>query len=842
MPKSVISKIGASGSLLMAMMVLEVCMPARCWIAPEIPAARYSCGETVLPVWPTWNWCGYQPASVTAREAPTAAPSASASCSMTPNPSADPVPRPPETTICASVRSGRSPFSATTCSVIRVAFAASDSVTVTGETSAAPAAGSAVIAFGRTAMIGVPLTTRECTVIAPPKFGCSATGAPSSPATTLTASVSTPEAVLTASRPATSLPSRVPAISTAAGAFSATSEASSSAAGATTNSPYSALSATYTRSPPKCSARTSTSAIDPGPSQMNFRSARNAATLTPPSPSSLTITPAARGGRAAKSATAVADPPSPTASAPRPMSASDSVCTGFFFAAMIPLNEGYLGSLIFSTTDTTAGSEEVTTAYPSSVTRLIVADVPSMSTFDASVSCGTPSCSASMAGSTPLRASVDSDPQITRSNPTCFSAAAIAADVASASDPARPSSLRWTALSAPIDSALRMDSDALAGPIEKIVTSPPCASAIRSPSSIAYSSSSLMSPSGVCRSSVPSPGLSVRSTAVSGTCLTQTTMFMDNAALLRHRLPEQKSMLLASSKAPFCRLHHICQQHRAGHGAYSAGHRGYPAGDRSDVGRDVTHQAGLGPRDPHVQHGRPRADHVRGQQPRPACRHHHDIGGASVRGKVFRPGVAERNGRVLRPPGEQQPERPPHGDAAAHHGDVGSGDLDAVLAQQHHDAMRRARQRALLAQHELAQVDRVQPVGVLGRVHQVQHALVVQPGGQRKLDDVPGAGLVLVELEHRLLDLRLRGVGLQIPADRGDAHLRAVPVLARDVRVRTWVVPDQDRAKPRHDPAGGQRGHPLLQVRLDLRGGCLPVQNRCAHRQQAPSGRNAGPR
>ena len=38
-PKSASSKIGASGSLLMATMVFEVCMPARCWIAPEMPTA-----------------------------------------------------------------------------------------------------------------------------------------------------------------------------------------------------------------------------------------------------------------------------------------------------------------------------------------------------------------------------------------------------------------------------------------------------------------------------------------------------------------------------------------------------------------------------------------------------------------------------------------------------------------------------------------------------------------------------------------------------------------------------------------------------------------------------------
>ena len=46
--------------------------------------------------------------------------------------------------------------------------------------------------------------------------------------------------------------------------------------------------------------------------------------------------------------------------------------------------------------------------------------VPSISTLDASDTCGTPSRSASMAAITPIRASVDSDPQITRSNPFSF--------------------------------------------------------------------------------------------------------------------------------------------------------------------------------------------------------------------------------------------------------------------------------------------------------------------------------------------------------------------------------------------------------------------------------------
>lgn len=39
MPRSATAKIGASGSLLMAMMFLEPFMPTRCCVAPEIPAA-----------------------------------------------------------------------------------------------------------------------------------------------------------------------------------------------------------------------------------------------------------------------------------------------------------------------------------------------------------------------------------------------------------------------------------------------------------------------------------------------------------------------------------------------------------------------------------------------------------------------------------------------------------------------------------------------------------------------------------------------------------------------------------------------------------------------------------
>src|SRR5256714_13322469 len=101
-PRSLNSKIGAFGSLLIATIVPELCMPTLCWIAPEMPSATYSFGETVLPVCPIWAEYGYHPASTTARVAPTAPPSAFASSSARVKFSGAPSPRPPATITSAS--------------------------------------------------------------------------------------------------------------------------------------------------------------------------------------------------------------------------------------------------------------------------------------------------------------------------------------------------------------------------------------------------------------------------------------------------------------------------------------------------------------------------------------------------------------------------------------------------------------------------------------------------------------------------------------------------------------------------------------------------------------------
>jgi hypothetical protein len=90
-------------------------------------------------------------------------------------------------------------------------------------------------------------------------------------------------------------------------------------------------------------------------------------------------------------------------------------------------------------------------------------------------------------------------------------AAASTFAVAIASEPCKAGSETWIALSAPIDSALRMASVARSGPTEITVTSPSPASLIFNASSTAFSLISSSTASADSRSSVWSALVSFRS-------------------------------------------------------------------------------------------------------------------------------------------------------------------------------------------------------------------------------------------------------------------------------------------------------------------------------------------
>ena len=74
------------------------------------------------------------------------------------------------------------------------------------------------------------------------------------------------------------------------------------------------------------------------------------------------------------------------------------------------------------------------------------------------------------------------------------------------------------------------------------------------------------------------------------------------------------------------------------------------------------------------------------------------------------------------------------------------------------------------------------------------------------------AGSAFSLVDHRL-DLLLAGVGGQLTADAGDAHLGAVPVLAVDVAARLpGSSPTSTVPATAHNTAPGQRGDPDRQL------------------------------
>jgi hypothetical protein len=145
---------------------------------------------------------------------------------------------------------------------------------------------------------------------------------------------------------------------------------------------------------------------------------------------------------------------------------------------------------------------------------------------------------------------------------------------------------------------------------------------------------------------------------------------------------------------------------------------------------------------------------------------------------------------------EQQAEGAAHGDAAADDADLGAGDRDVVAAEQLDDAARRARQRRGDVEDQSTEVGRVQAVGVLVGVDQLERAALVEALRERQLHDVAGAGRVGVEALDGLVDLGLAGVGGQVLAVRGDADLGAVAVLSGDVGLAARVAPRERSGRP----------------------------------------------
>src|SRR6476660_3980892 len=177
-PRSANSKMGAFTSLLLATITPALDIPTLCWIAPEMPQATYSLGDTVLPVCPTCIEYEVQPASTTARVAATSPPSALASCSTTGMFSGPPMPRPNATSTPASVMS-TPPVSACPRPAMRAADDHACTVTATRSTGAvAVPVGSDANAFARPRMIAGDDAKVDSTITVSPSAGRTATVTP----------------------------------------------------------------------------------------------------------------------------------------------------------------------------------------------------------------------------------------------------------------------------------------------------------------------------------------------------------------------------------------------------------------------------------------------------------------------------------------------------------------------------------------------------------------------------------------------------------------------------------------------------------------------------------------
>ena len=208
---------------------------------------------------------------------------------------------------------------------------------------------------------------------------------------------------------------------------------------------------------------------------------------------------------------------------------------------------------------------------------------------------------------------------------------------------------------------------------------------------------------------------------------------------------------------------------------------------------------------------------------------HDDVGTAQVIGEIAGAGMAQGDGGVLAASGEKEPERPADSDAATDDHDVRSGDRHVVASEQRDNAPGRARERSILAEDEAAEVRRMEAIGILRWIHELEGVVRVELTRQWKLDDVAGHARVGVEPSNLCIELCLGRISGQIDPDRLDTDLGAIAVLARNVRVAAGILPDEHGAEPRMLARGLQCVNPGSQVGFHLGRSGLSIKNRRRH-------------
>jgi hypothetical protein len=195
--------------------------------------------------------------------------------------------------------------------------------------------------------------------------------------------------------------------------------------------------------------------------------------------------------------------------------------------------------------------------------------------------------------------------------------------------------------------------------------------------------------------------------------------------------------------------------------------------------------------------------------------------------------VSERDRRIHPLVRQQQAERAADGEAATDHDHVPAGDRHVVAPQHLEEAGGSAGQgRVKVAadpEHEPAEVGRVQPVGILGRIHQLEHRVLVDARGQWQLDDVAGHGQVLIKAKNGGPHLVFGRLRRKIHPDRLDAELDTVAMLTGHVGERSRIAAHKQCAETGMDAAGLERGDAADELVLDCRRGGDTVHAYCGH-------------
>ena len=180
----------------------------------------------------------------------------------------------------------------------------------------------------------------------------------------------------------------------------------------------------------------------------------------------------------------------------------------------------------------------------------------------------------------------------------------------------------------------------------------------------------------------------------------------------------------------FGTFYNVAEQHGSGHRSDAPRHRRHPAGNLANARIKIANQSGLGTGNADVDADCARFDHVSGDQAWPPCGRNHDVSPSSVAGQLDSPGVAQGDRGVLALPRQQQSQRSADRGPTSDQANRCAAERNAIAAEQFDDATRRAWQGTGHSQHQLAEVDRMQAVGILVGIDQSECRVVIQTARQ----------------------------------------------------------------------------------------------------------------